>query len=273
MSIILSVEEAENKLQKLDEKLIFIDVRNKDGEEAYQKGHIPGAVFLNLKQDVSGQSTFFAESAQLAKKLGAHGITNETPIILYDEGNHRAAAKTWFALYKLGHKEDVYILNGGFPAWQSAGKEVSERPVSRTPVEYIVQPRLDATLNIDEVEKRVHDGQSTLIDSRAYERYSGEVEPKYKKAGHIPGAVNYHSKQVFDASGKWKSAADLKQHFSSLENKTEIIVSCGSGNSACLNAVALKEAGFQNVKLFPGGFSEWIDRGNDVATEKDDTNK
>lgn len=273
MTIILTIEEVEKHQEIHGEQLVFIDVRNKNGEEAYRKGHIPGAVFLNMKQDVSGQEAFFAEPVQLAQKLSALGITNEAPIILYDEGNHRAAAKAWFALYKIGHQGDLFILNGGFPAWESANYEVSDTPAKRGQVEYVVQPRMDATLNINEVKDRLDDKQSVLIDSRAHERYTGKVEPKYKKAGHIPGAVNYHSKQVFDEDGNWKSTADLKQHFSSLENKDEIIVSCGSGNSACLNAIALKEAGFKNVKLFSGGFSEWIEAGNDVATETEDMEK
>src|SRR5699024_9185592 len=95
-------------------------------------------------------------------------------------------------------------------------------------------------------------------DSRAYNRYIGEVEPLYDKAGHIPGAKHYFWKDVLEDEGHWKSIPALKEHFHPLHEAEKIIVSCGSGISACPNVVALKRAGFENVTLYPGSFSDWI---------------
>lgn len=108
---------------------------------------------------------------------------------------------------------------------------------------------------------------ATLIDARAAEKYRGDKEPNYHKAGHIPGAINFPAQHTFIEPGTWKKKQDLKEYFSDLAKEDELIVSCGSGNSACMNFVALKEAGYESLSLFPGGFREWIqDETNEVET-------
>src|SRR5699024_10992705 len=126
-----------------------------------------------------------------------------------------------------------------------------------------------AVFTYDAIKEVLGKNSVALIDSRSYERYAGMKEPKYKEAGHIPGAVNYHSKNVFDESGKWRNATELQENFAPLKTKETVIASCGSGGSACLNAVALLEAGFDDVALYPGGYSEWLDKGEDVAVVDD----
>lgn len=109
-----------------------------------------------------------------------------------------------------------------------------------------------------DMKRKVKQDESVLVDSREKQRYLGEVEPLYSKAGHIPGAKNFFWKDVLKSNGKWKSASELQSHFSSLSHEQEIIVSCGSGVSACPNILALKQAGFKNIKLYPGSYSDWI---------------
>lgn len=266
MNIIKTITE----LQEGKDNFIYIDVRTKDtqfitGEAAYASSHIPGAVFLDVKKDLSAEGTFLPNIEALASKLGDLGISNEMPIVLYDQGNQRAAAKAWYVLHYMGHKP-LFILQGGFPAWIKAGFAITTEMMERDKVRYEPHLKKELDVSLDEVKVKVQNDRITLIDSRAKERYSGDVEAKYHKAGHIPGAKNYHAKQVFASKGQWKSKQALREHFSELENTEEIIVSCGSGNAACLNLVALKEAGYQNVKLFAGGFSEWIqDATNEVV--------
>lgn len=269
MSIIIDVQKLKEKMKAPNNEIVCIDVRTKNaqfetGEEAYKHSHLPGAVFLDMKNDLTGEDSFFPEPIELASKLGEMGIRRETEIVLYDQGNNRAASKAWTVFQYLGH-EQVYILQGGFQDW-ALHNDVTAKVTKRKAVQYEVNPQLDFVVGIKELEQKIHGERSNLIDSRSYDRYIGQVEPKYKKAGHIPGAKNFHSKEVFDENGLWKSKQELKGHFASLRSDKEIIVSCGSGNSACMNLVALKEAGYQDVKIYPGGFSEWINKNNEVAT-------
>lgn len=245
--------EAETLIKEKPHQVILLDVQN--GAEP-----ISGAVSLDIKADLSGMARFLPEVATIAEKLGTLGISHTDTLIIYDEGSNRAASKAWFVMHYLGH-EKVYILQGGRKAWTGAIKVGQDRQ----PTTYQVNIRASVLADMDKVKAEMDNEASVLIDSRAHKRYSGEVEPKYSKAGHIPGATNYHAKAAFTEDGLFKEQAQLQAHFKALHNKSEIIVSCGSGNSACMNLVALKEAGFEDVALYPGGFSEWIaDEGNQV---------
>lgn len=265
MSIIVSIEELHRKMN--DHNVRIIDVRTKDkefetGKAAYEHSHLPGAFYLDFKKDLSGENSFLPEVHELARKLGNMGINQDSEIVLYDQGNYRSASKAWLLFHYLGH-EPIFILDGGYRKWVEAGYEVTpEQPKSESTT-YKVQPREKVIVNMEMVKNRIEQKKDyTLIDSRAYERFTGKVEPTYKKAGHIPGAKNYHSKLVLNEKGNWKSPEELKNHFNQLDPNEEIIVSCGSGNSACINLVALKNAGFKDVKIYPGGFSEWIEDDN-----------
>lgn len=271
MKVMIEAEELQKQL--IEERLTVLDVRLKDegvatGEEAYQIAHIPRAIFLDVKKDVTGDATFLPEADKLVDKLSSLGVSNQDKIVIYDEGNHRAAAKVWVALYYLGH-EDVKVLNGGIQAWRDKGFALSSESEQKPKTTYRKQLRKDAVISMEEVKQRLNDNDIILIDSRSYKRYSGEVEPKYKKAGHIPGAINYEAKQTFE-DGKIKNEAALKTHFKDLDENEQIVVSCGSGNSAAVNMLALKEAGYQHVALFSGGFQEWIDDDRNQVTTKYD---
>ncbi|MEI3613070.1 sulfurtransferase [Pseudogracilibacillus sp. SO30301A] len=268
MSIIVSAEELYQKMNNRNVRII--DVRTKDkefekGKAAYEHSHLPGAFYLDFKKDLSGENSFLPEVEELAAKLGKMGINQDSEIILYDQGNHRSASKAWLVFYYLGH-DNVFVLDRGFTAWLEAGYRVTSEQSKNDSTTYNVQLREKVIVDIEIIKNRIdQETTSTLIDSRAYERYIGKDEPKYKKAGHIPGAKNYHSKLVFKENGNWKNPEELKKHFNQLDPNEEIIVSCGSGNSACMNLVALKNAGFKDVKIYPGGFSEWIEaEGNEV---------
>lgn len=267
----MNIIRTKEQLEKGMDTYTFVDVRTrgngtKTGMEAYELGHLPGAVFLDVKEDLSGKDVFLPEPQHLAQTLGKLGMDAEAKIVLYDEGSQRAASKAWFVLHYLGH-EHVYILQGGFSSWQESGGNIVQEVQQVSPVTYEVKLRTEVAVTLAEVKAQMAEGGTQLIDSRAPDRYTGRKEPKYAKAGHIPGALNYHAKEVLEESGAWKASELLQDHFAGLDQAEEVIVSCGSGNSACMNLVALKEAGYENVKLFAGGFSEWItDDINEVIT-------
>lgn len=273
MNVMMEAKELKRILD--EEMLVVLDVgtkgeENETGEAVYQAGHIPGAIFLDVKRDVTGKSSFLPEATVFAGKLASLGISEQHKIVIYDGGNHRAAAKVWVMLHYLGH-EQMYVLNGGLKAWQAEMYELSTEVGERQPTIYQTNIRESALMSLEEVKQHLYEKDFTLIDSRSYNRYRGEVEPKYKKAGHLPGAVNYETKQTRTESGMLKGKYALKEHFQSLDKSDKIAVSCGSGNSAVVNILALKEAGYQNVALFSGGFQEWIsDDDNKVATSLED---
>lgn len=277
MSFIVTENWLNEKLNNKEDDIVAVDVRSalndsEIGRQKYEESHIPRAVFLDLKSDLSGEAQQHGGNHPLpninefAEKLGAAGIGNQTTVVCYDDANGMFASRMWWLLHYIGH-EKVYVLDGGFKKWVEAGNQVTSDVPQPMPKEF--QPTIleNAIVNMEEVKEKMDESSAILLDSRAKERYLGSTEPLYSKSGHIPGAKNFFWQNVLSENGLWKDEPALKDNFSSLPKEAEIIVSCGSGISACPNIIGLKEAGYENVKLYPGSFSDWISyEDNEIAT-------
>ncbi|WP_151733911.1 sulfurtransferase ['Paenibacillus yunnanensis' Narsing Rao et al. 2020] len=266
------------------------------GRESYGQEHIPGAVYLDLETDLSapvsehGGRHPLPDPQTLAARLSKLGIGNDTRIVAYDDESGMNAARLWWLLRYLGH-EQVYVLEGGFSAWRAEKYPVTDHQPVRVPSTFTarVQPQMLAGMEeVREVSRKSvktgSDGSGSLfesavssgthasalpvlLDSRANDRYRGLNETLDPVGGHIPGAVSYFWKDALNADGSYKSAEQLSEHFTGLDKEREIIVYCGSGVTACPNVLALERAGFKNVRLYAGSWSDWISyEGNPVAT-------
>ncbi|ASN07204.1 sulfurtransferase [Virgibacillus necropolis] len=280
MSYLVSVDWLKKKLENKTEEIVVVDVRFSladpdEGRKAYEQGHIPSAMYLDLNKDLSSPASEHGGNHPLpdmeifAEKLGEIGIDQQTTVVIYDEKNDMFAARLWWLLDYMGHK-NVYLLDGGIARWIEEGNVVTtEIPL---PAVKKFQPEIQENQVVDmkQVKEKMKDKSSVLIDSRSKDRYLGQSEPMYAKAGHIPGAKNFFWKDVLQEDGRWKNDEDLQSNFDSLAKDDEIIVSCGSGVSACPNIIALKMAGYENVKLYPGSYSDWISyEDNQVETKEE----
>lgn len=245
------------------------------GAKAYEAAHIDGAVYLDLERDLSaeiredraGGRHPLPEPAALAAALGRAGIGRDTAVVAYDDQGGAMAARLVWLLRWLGHEGGAAIVDGGFAAWEAAGYPVGTAAPAVAPAVY--EPRLRPELAVDAAGVRRRLGQPgvVLVDSREAPRYRGESEAIDPKAGHIPGAVNRFWRDGFGADGLWLSAGEQRDRFSDLSPDDEIIVYCGSGVTACPNVFALEAAGFRNVKLYAGSWSDWVsDEKNPIAT-------
>ncbi|MBT2284242.1 sulfurtransferase [Paenibacillus polymyxa] len=242
------------------------------GRQAYEAGHIPGAVYLDLEKDLSspvsahGGRHPLPDPAVLASRLSKAGIGSNSRIVAYDDQGGMYASRLWWLLRYIGH-EQVYIMDEGFSAWQNAKFPVTVDVPVQIPSSFEVNVQPQMLASVQDVQQASASGSSVLIDSRDARRYAGLEEPIDTKAGHIPGAVNYFWKDVLDWDGRWTDTGVLEERFSKLDKNGAIIVYCGSGVSACPNVIALEEAGFSNVKLYSGSWSDWISYNeNPVAT-------
>lgn len=261
------------------ERVVIADVRfsPKDaqyGRNAYAEGHLPEAVFVDFKADLTdpagehGGRSPLPSPERLAAIFGGLGIDGLTTVVVYEDGNGPAASRLWWILKYLGH-DSVYVLDGGYSAWTAAGFPVTQQsslPEVRT---FIPAVRPELLADVNEVraasERRV---SAALVDSRDANQYLGLEAPFDPVAGHIPGAVNFFWKDGLNEDGSWKTQEHLRESFSGLGSSLdEIIVYCGSGISATPNVLALQEAGFTNVKLYSGSWSDWISyEENPIAT-------
>ncbi|MUG66175.1 MULTISPECIES: sulfurtransferase [Paenibacillus] len=245
------------------------------GRTAYDEEHIPRAVYLDLERDLSapvaahGGRHPLPDMDQLAASLGKAGIHHGMRVIAYDDQGGAMASRLWWLLKYTGH-DQAYVMNGSFTHWKAAAYPVTKEQPVVIPVTY--EPKLQPGMlaDVEKVRTASREGSSMLLDAREPRRYAGIEEPIDTKAGHIPGAVNYFWKELLDEQGRWLDAAAIQRRFADIPETSDIIVYCGSGVTACPNVLALHEAGYRNVKLYAGSWSDWISYlDNPVATGED----
>lgn len=240
------------------------------GRQQYEAGHIPGAVYAHLDDDLSGPPLTdhgrhpLPAPAALTALFSRLGIADGVQVAAYDAHNGVYASRLWWLLRYMGH-EAVAVLDGGWAAWQEAGGSVVSGTETNTPKSFTGAPRQDWLVQMADVP-----AQPLLIDSRGYDRYRGEVEPIDKKAGHIPGAVNFFYQQNWAGNGRYLPKEEMQQNLTSVLGDVpaeEAVFYCGSGVSACVNLLALAHAGLGNGRLYAGSWSDWITNPeNPIAT-------
>lgn len=251
-----------------DPQIVIVDCRfalsdPKLGHQQYLLGHIPGAHYLDLNQDLSapvgrhGGRHPLPDANHLAQKLAGIGVNfQQTLVVAYDDSRFAFAARLWWLLRYLGH-DKVALLDGGWTAWQSEGYPVTDVLPTLQQGRFLPQLRSNSVVNIDVVKARKDLSDVALVDSRESDRYLGKQEPIDPIAGHIPGAINYPWQEVTNAQGFVHPSLEQQQHWADIKSKTEVIVYCGSGVTACVNLFSLELAGIHTGKLYAGSWSDW----------------
>lgn len=268
VSALIGVAELRDRLD--DPRLRLVDAGfdladPEAGRRAHALSRISGAVYAHLDEDLSGHNRPPGEGRHplpdavcFAATLARWGITPATPVVVYDgSSGAMAAARVWWLLRWMGHTE-VRVLDGGFAAWLAHGAPV-EHGAAVPILGGEAQPwRPGSALlaGIDELANPAPD--SALIDARAPERFRGEVEPLDPKAGHIPGARNRPFADNLEG-GTFKSPQRLREEWAALlPEGARPLLYCGSGVTACHNALALVQAGFPLPALFAPSWSGWV---------------
>jgi thiosulfate/3-mercaptopyruvate sulfurtransferase len=276
---LISVDEL---AQRLDEPALrILDCRASlsdpaAGLSAWAEGHIPGARHAHLEIILSSPVTPGVTgrhplplTADLDRHIGRWGITPDSHVVVYDASGGPFAARCWWLLRWAGVRH-VRILDGGFPAWASAGKTVTTIVTPRPPATAFqgLYPA-DWVIAADDLAARLGAPDLHLLDARALPRYKGEVEPIDPVAGHIPGARCEPWEALQTDTGHFLSTPDLQGRLADhLPYRSTVY--CGSGVTACHLLFNLVRAGHAWPVLFAGSWSEWItDPVRPVATGHD----
>ncbi|MDR7273475.1 sulfurtransferase [Catenuloplanes atrovinosus] len=233
------------------------------GHDDYLAGHAPGAVFVDLDTSLCGPPGEqgrhpLPAPAALQDVLRAAGVSGSRPVVVYDDGDQWAAARTWWTLRWAGHP-DVRVLDGGFRAWRSGGFEVTSEEPAVDAGDFTVRP--GGLPVLDAAGAATVAAGGVLIDARAPERYRGEVEPVDAAAGHIPGAVNVPTAGNTGADGRFLAPGRLRDRFAAAGVTADagaVGAYCGSGVTAAHTVLALHLAGRPDAALYVGSWSEWI---------------
>lgn len=238
------------------------------GRTRYAAGHVPGAQFADLERDLSGPIIKgvtgrhpLPDPARLQEALRAWGVDQDSTIVLYDDGPGAFAARAWWLLAWLGKRDGVFLLDGGFQAWQAVGLPVTAQVTEPARGDFTARPDACLVVEADQLGRRLAEPGLTLIDARALPRFRGEVEPLDPVAGHIPGARCAPFTDNLGADGRFLPPEQLRQRFENLlagRNPEQLVAYCGSGVTACHNLFALSLAGLPLAPLYAGSWSEWI---------------
>jgi thiosulfate/3-mercaptopyruvate sulfurtransferase len=241
------------------------------GARAYAEGHLPGAFFLHLDDDLSSAMTGhngrhpLPDPQRLVEKLAAAGVSETTQVVVYDDAGGMVAGRLWWLLRWLGH-DRVAVLDGGIGQWVKEGRPLSTELPSSAPTIFAESTACrDWVFDADEVLANIERGEFCLIDARAADRFRGENETLDPVGGHIPGARNRFFRDNLDAEGLFRPAAELRREFLALlsgADPAKTVIYCGSGVSACHNLLAMEIAGLHGARLYAGSWSEWCSEWN-----------
>lgn len=238
------------------------------GRRAYAAGHLSGALYAHLDDDLSGRKTGhngrhpLPERNRFAATAGAWGVGPGVQVVCYDAQGGPYAARAWWLLRWLGHGA-VAVLDGGLATWKAAGGAMDAQVPTvvgdQAPYPAAAQPGMP-TIDADGLLARL--ASVRIVDARAGERFRGEVEPLDPVAGHIPGATQRFFKDNLQVDGTFKPVPQLQKEFAALgltpsAAGTPVVQQCGSGVTASHNLLAMAHAGLGDTVLYPGSWSEW----------------
>lgn len=249
----------------LDE-VVVVDTRwyldGRSGRAAYESGHIPGAVFLDIDRVASSPASReggrhpLPSPENFAEGLGCLGIGDEDQVVAYDDASGLVAARLWWLLLAIGQRSAV--LDGGLASWHG---RISTVEVQRPAVQRRVRPYAkDRLVEAEDVRAASELGGALILDARSAGRYARGDPLVDPRPGHIPGARSAPWQGNLDsATGRFLDRAALQQRYRALgaDESQPVIAYCGSGITACHDLLALELAGFHNTRLYPGSWSAW----------------
>lgn len=233
------------------------------GREAWTLAHIPGAMFMDLENELSDPSTgmpfMMPAAATAAKAFAGYGIASDSLIVVYSAGSMMWSTRVWWMLRSLGC-EHVAVLDGGWEKWQKEARPVTAAVSRYAPGNFSARPRPELWADQAAMLQAMEAGGVCTINALSPAVYSGETN-RYGRAGHLPGSHNvFYGDLLEPGSNTFRSAAELQALFaaSGALASPRVICYCGGGISATMDALALTLAGQHHVAIYDGSMSEWV---------------
>jgi thiosulfate/3-mercaptopyruvate sulfurtransferase len=238
-----------------------------DGLTNYREAHIPGARFFDIDVVADSDTTLphMAPTAgRFARLMGQLGISNTTRVIFYDQKGLQSSARGWWLMKLFGH-ERTAVLDGGLPKWLAEGRATESGDAKQAaPSSYTPDFRADLLKGIGDVKRIIASGSALILDARAKGRFDGTApEPRPGlPSGHMPGAKSVPFNELLNADFTMKDAAALRARFAAAgaDGSKPIVTSCGTGVTACILALGLKQAGLGDAAIYDGSWTEWAGR-------------
>lgn len=262
---------AADALARTDARFIettwFMPGAGQSGRDAFMQKHIAGAVFFDLDEVADRTSTLphmAPGSATLSRWMAQAGLEPGALLIVYAQNGNFSAARVWWTLRRFGLSP--LILDGGMAAWEAAGGAVEAGApkldeAANGPDLHLIK---DDAMRWNDVLHHIEAGDALIVDARPPGRFAGtDPEPRAGlKSGHMPGAVSLPAGRLLDAEGRFLQDEALEAVLPTQDRQKRIICTCGSGVTAATLHAGFTAAGFKDVWLYDGSWTEWASRGD-----------
>lgn len=245
----------------------FLPGLGRNAQADYRAAHIPGAVFFDIDA-IADRSValphMLPPPEQFAAQVGALGLGSGHQIVVYDGNDFAASARVWWMFRAFGH-DDVSVLDGGFARWQREGRPVEDLPPAPRPRQFVPRANHLLVRDFDHILTNLTSGHEQVVDARPAARFRGEApEPRPSPVqGHIPGALSLPASEVLDPETRTLLPVEaLRQRIAAagIDPARPIVVSCGSGVTACIVALALHQIGATVAAVYDGSWTDWSQR-------------